>query len=446
MKALKILAYSPFEKAEPYYYRHALKVIERAPLEASTNFLSRFNDGLQPTKVLSAFMDYERKREIKVEKKRQARHRAFEKGPLSFGESKESEMIRNSFDDSDDETGVDVSYFEDNSEATVKYLDGVIQLGCKSTAVFSYLISILVSKEDEEQLFRFISKQLSLYKSEIQVNESPSIDLHFVLRAVLKSGRHFRSTVRIYMGLGMRQQAVELALKVDPSLARELARESTEESERKQLWLMIAKNAALDDHGGRDTVAKVLAIIKECGQDTLSIEDVLPFLPDSAQIDQFRDEICEALTSYSSKIDQLMQEMSECDQVCESLRADIANLGKLGTKMKSDTRCAFTGKLVLDANEPFYVFPSGYVALESILKAEVIPFLNDIQKARVKEIEKEMNHLRRDTPIDSRHHRSKEESLQSELDGLIAAECPLTGRIMVESIDKRFPGMNKGML
>ena len=44
------------------------------------------------------------------------------------------------------------------------------------------------------------------------------------------------------MGFGMRQQAVELALKVDPSLASELAQDSVEE--RKQLWLMIAKNAA----------------------------------------------------------------------------------------------------------------------------------------------------------------------------------------------------------
>jgi hypothetical protein len=80
------------------------------------------------------------------------------------------------------------------------------------------------------------------------------------------------------MGFGMRQQAVELALKVDPSLARDMAREGTSEEERKRLWLMIARNAAGDSRGTSDVVGKVVAVLKDCGPDVLSIEDVLPFL------------------------------------------------------------------------------------------------------------------------------------------------------------------------
>jgi hypothetical protein len=74
----------------------------------------------------------------------------------------------------------------------------------------------------------------------------------------------------------MRQQAVELALKVDPSLARELAQDSVELEERKRLWLMIAKNAASEGvHGGDvDVVSKVVSVLKDCGPDVLSIEDV----------------------------------------------------------------------------------------------------------------------------------------------------------------------------
>ena len=82
------------------------------------------------------------------------------------------------------------------------------------------------------------------------------------------------------MGFGMRQQAVELGLKVDPSLARELAQESVELEERKRLWLMIAKNAAAEgvNRADADVVSKVVSVLKDCGPDVLSIEDVLPFL------------------------------------------------------------------------------------------------------------------------------------------------------------------------
>lgn len=74
----------------------------------------------------------------------------------------------------------------------------------------------------------------------------------------------------------MRQQAVELALKVDPSLARELAQDSVELEESKRLWLMIARNAASEGVSGGDVdvVSKVVSVLKDCGPDVLSIEDV----------------------------------------------------------------------------------------------------------------------------------------------------------------------------
>lgn len=127
--------------------------------------------------------------------------------------------------------------------------------------------------------------------------------------------------------------------------------------------------------------------------------------------------------------------MNEFDQVCDDLRGEISRLRTHRMEMKSDARCAFTGKEVLSAGEPFYVFPSGYVILESSLKREVLPYLNEKQAARVAELEQELKlHQGRDRRSDSKY-----DSLQAELDGLIAAECPLTGSIMVESIDHPFP-------
>lgn len=122
--------------------------------------------------------------------------------------------------------------------------------------------------------------------------------------------------------------------------------------------------------------------------------------------------------------------MSDCDQVCDDLRAEIGRLRNHRMSMKADARCAITNKLALSAGEPFYIFPSGYVILASALKKEVMPFLNAKQQARVAELE---------GLLKSSDQKNRDE-LQAELDGLIAAECPLTGSVMVESINREFEG------
>jgi hypothetical protein len=38
-----------------------------------------------------------------------------------------------------------------------KYLEGAIKLGCRSSAIFSFLISLYVVMTDEEPLYKFLS-------------------------------------------------------------------------------------------------------------------------------------------------------------------------------------------------------------------------------------------------------------------------------------------------
>jgi len=442
LDALRVLSDSPIEQAEPFYYRYAFALLSRAPMAAVKSFLGRYSDGLNATKLLPAFMRYERQR---AERRRTiSRMEASKEGKESSGiESIQIEGSR-----TDELNAVEISIEDDNlksflsfvddENASIKYLEGAITLGCQNTAVYYYLVSLYVDMEDEAPLFRFLSTHVS--PSGKKHKQQSPLDMSAALRVILKSGRHYRSAVKLYMGFGMRQRAVELAIKVDPDLARELARESMALDEKKRLWLMIARDAASEESsGGKDVVAKVLSVLKDCGPDVLSIEDVLPFLPDVAQIDQFKDEICNALTSYSSKIDQYLKEMNECDKVCQSLRDEVRSLGNYNTLMKGNTRCAFTHTIVMNENESFYVFPSGYAVLESALKREVMPYLNEKQRSRVETIEQEIHHVKTSAgQSDSFETSNRLEELQSELDGLIAAECPLTGTIMVDSIDREF--------
>mmetsp|Transcript_24599 Transcript_24599/g.60341 ORF Transcript_24599/g.60341 Transcript_24599/m.60341 type:complete len:1218 (-) Transcript_24599:3767-7420(-) len=452
--ALRILNDAPFERAEPLYYKHATTLLARAPVLAGKSFLSRYTHGLSPNRLLPSIMFYERLRQDRATHLQAAKSLLSPRGRSGTGDSKNTESFdtgRNMFG-----SGVEVQVlsgvagmgsFVDSGEVSAQYLEGVIKLGCRSSAIYSFLISLYVKLENEDPLFKFLSAHVPAASMASDASKKAGLafgdeslagplDMSYALRTILATGRHFRSAIKLYMGFGMRQQAVELALKVDPSLARELAQDSVELEERKRLWLMIAKNAASEGMNSAevDVVSKVVSVLKDCGPDVLSIEDVLPFLPDFAQIDQIKDEICEALTSYSSKIEGFLKEMNESDQACDSLRQEISRLRTHRMEMKSDARCAYANRAVLSAGEPFYVFPSGYVVLESALKREVLPYLNERQRRRVAEIEREF----KVSSKQSRQRDPKFDSLQAELDGLIAAECPLTGSIMVDSIGRGF--------
>jgi hypothetical protein len=298
MDALRILNEAPFELAEPLYYKHATTLLARAPVQAGKSFLSRYTHGLSPTRLLPSIMFYERLRIDMAKKVQAAKTLSSPRGKSGVEESKNTD----SFDTGRSMFGggvevqimsgiAGVGSFVDDPEVSAKYLEGVIKLGCRSSAIYSFLISLYVKLENEEPLFKFLSDHVPAASMASDASRkaglalagdslSGPLDMSYALRTILATGRHFRSAIKLYMGFGMRQQAVELALKVDPSLARELAQDSVEQEERKRLWLMIAKNAASEGLNSAevDVVSKVVSVLRDCGPDVLSIEDVLPFL------------------------------------------------------------------------------------------------------------------------------------------------------------------------
>lgn len=263
LDALRVLNDSPIEKAEPYYYKYASTLLSRVPMSAAKSFVGRFTEGLSDNKLLPAFMHYEQKRKSNS-------------SPSTI------------------ESGASPPYsmFVNDPNASITYMEGVIKLGSQSRAIFNYLTSLYASLEDEGPLFRFLSTHVppaasspiltgggvgALILKQAEEERNCPLDKSFALRTILRTGRHFRSAVKLYMGFGMRQQAVELALKVDPSLARELARQCDDKDETKRLWLMIARNAAGNgaaSRDGKDVVSRVVMVLKECGPEILSIEDV----------------------------------------------------------------------------------------------------------------------------------------------------------------------------
>jgi hypothetical protein len=85
--------------------------------------------------------------------------------------------------------------------------------------------------DDEEPLLKFLKTHVPAAATAAEVTKkallmnasgnlhrfedglaSTPLDMSYALRTILSTGRHFRSAIRLYMGFGLRQQAVELAL------------------------------------------------------------------------------------------------------------------------------------------------------------------------------------------------------------------------------------------
>lgn len=87
----------------------------------------------------------------------------------------------------------------------------------------------------------------------------------------------------------------------------------------------------------------------------LKIEDILPFFPDFVVIDDFKEEIANALEGYSKQIDVLKSDMDEATRTAESIKQDIAALKDRFVTIDAGERCSVCSQLLF--TRQFYVFP-----------------------------------------------------------------------------------------
>jgi hypothetical protein len=229
LDALRVLNDSPVEKVDHLYYKHALTLLSRAPMAASKSFLNRYTEGLSEKLLLPSIMQYERKR---IENKQFAAatfnaNQSLAQGGVANQSSssttdklaKRAFKIENSRTHGDGEMEIKINpttdissstNFVDDPGASIKYLEGVINLGSRSRAVYNYLTSLYANMSDEGPLLRFLTSHVPtasdtsssisdhLLKRAQEDNSTP-LDLSYALRTILKTGRHFRSAVRLYM-------------------------------------------------------------------------------------------------------------------------------------------------------------------------------------------------------------------------------------------------------
>ncbi|KAJ7275181.1 Pep3/Vps18/deep orange family-domain-containing protein [Mycena haematopus] len=178
---------------------------------------------------------------------------------------------------------------------------------------------------DDGPLLRFLSSAPA-----DPLTEKPYYDLDYALRLCKQTGRT-QPCVHIYSKMGLWENSVDLALEKGDL---ELAKLNADKPE--------------DDQPLR----------KSCGsrlRDLLKIEDVLPFFPDFVVIDDFKEEITNALEGYSNQINELKSKMDEATRTAESIKQDITALRNRFVTVDAGEQCSVCSHLLL--TRQFYVFP-----------------------------------------------------------------------------------------
>ncbi|ETI23382.1 hypothetical protein G647_05183 [Cladophialophora carrionii CBS 160.54] len=298
----------------------------------------------------------------------------------------------------------------------VRYLNFVVTNNFEVPAsVHNALISIMAShpSASENMLLGYLESQPS----------PPFYDADFALRLCIQHNR-VQSCVHIYSAMGQFQQAVELALQHDDIDLAAIVADRLEDNDklRKRLWLLIAEKKIKE----ASSIKEAISFLKRC--ELLKIEDLIPFFPDFVVIDDFREEICEALEEYSRHIDNLKQEMDISQHTAEQIKAEIAALDRRYAIVEAGERCWICTLPVL--SRQFFVFPCQHAFHSDCLGKRVLESSGTSKRKRIKDLQTEVNQ-----GLSIGVQRQK---LVAELDGLVAEQCVLCGDLGIKQIDEPF--------
>eukprot|EP01036_Dinobryon_divergens_P033721 gene33721-43579_t len=369
-------------------------------------------------------------------------------------------------------------------------LDAILTSSSLSAQIEPCLIHSLVwmlAKYDQSQTSEVNSDLVALLKHLLVLREASTrlglgeMDCEFILRQCRLFGKRRASVYALLLmdccnpqttkldtipsaGMGLlwtqnsNLEDLPTALLTDLKLAKEIAsNEQHDGSLRKLLWLSILKHVIDQGSSSRGPESKsfatsAISIIAESNQ-IITIDDLLPLLPDQTDIETLKDEICQSLEACGSRMEGLNQDM---ETLAESIGSTIQELDSMKSRsyMMNNTHqnCEFCSDTLLSQNVKtsqfqFYLFPCshGFHAKCLLHRAKSHLLLDPSQLSAVRGLEdyirafslnsKEPDRDREGKVRESSSRlRAQQDAYQLELDGYIAADCPLCGYVMVQLI------------
>lgn len=316
-------------------------------------------------------------------------------------------------------------------------------------------------------------------------------EIHFdkLMLARLCTGRDDvclnEACVYLYRMLGWYEEAVDLALSLNVELAREVANSVDSEDFnftamnndnhtdelKKMLWLRIARHVIEKEND----VYKAMEFLQDLN-DTIAIEDVLPYFPDFVTIDQFKDSIRSSLAAYTEKIQSLKENIDQAASSAQLIRIDIQNIRQKSITVNSNDVCSECKFRLMTRR--FYVFPCNHKFHADCLFQTSKYYLSPSRQRRIDELLKLLQDIQSmpvtntstlNEPVNSNSslmgsmttgvtnavisHFSKPVNkstqpqtyssveiaeLKTELDELLAMECPWCGERILRTVDEPF--------
>ncbi|XP_045595871.2 vacuolar protein sorting-associated protein 18 homolog [Procambarus clarkii] len=306
----------------------------------------------------------------------------------------------------------------------LRYLEYCVdKLEVTDEVLHNFLITLYATEAPE--------KLLPYFKLQGDDSQSVHYDVKFALRECMSIGED-KACVHILTTMGLYQEAVELALRLDSSLAKATAnRPKYDQDLRKKLWLMIAAHVVQEEQN----VSRAMEVLKEC--DLIKIEDILPFFPDFVTIDQFKDAICSSLQEYNQHIEDLKQEMDDASKAAENIRKDIQKFKQKFSYVHAQDRCCECNYPLL--TRPFYLFPCAHKFHQDCLSDSVMGYLSEVKQKKVSELKGKLLAISNDeSGTGATGLWSDREQIRSEIDSLVAGECLYCGDSVVANIDTPF--------
>lgn len=358
----------PPEKIENLFYKFSPILMEHAP-STTVNAWKGMRRYLVASKLIPSLVRYsQRRQEVQQRQTRKDEiARRINQLSSSSGGKNSNENDIADVEDNDDMDDSNTNDEERNIDYAVEYLEFcVFENRNKEAAIHNFLVSLYAQRNDNgDKILQFLDGSRG---------NRPYFDLDYALRVCIQNGQHL-ACVRIYSMMNLPDQAVSLALKCgDIELAKQHADVPDEDEMKKKLWLRIAKQVITQ----QADIKKAIGIIQE-SNDLLKIEDILPLFPDFTVIEDFKDEICQALEEYNDSIKALKDEMDEYVESAEQIRGDIKLLQTRKGQVNSRARCELTGEYI--SGHDFYLLPDGRTYKASALLSWVLKNEKNCEKA-----------------------------------------------------------------